>query len=42
MRCTEGAWLSVTPTEEEIIVAIDFEGRESCYRRLLVLIFLYS
>jgi len=26
MRCTEGAWLSVTPTDEELIVALDFEG----------------
>jgi len=26
MRCTEGAWLSVTPTDKELIVALDFEG----------------
>lgn len=26
MRCTEGAWLSVTPTDDELIVALDFEG----------------
>jgi hypothetical protein len=23
---TEGAWMSVTPTDEELIVALDFEG----------------
>lgn len=28
MRCTEGAWLSLTPTEDELIVALDFEGAE--------------
>jgi len=26
MRCTEGVWLSVTPTDEELVVALDFEG----------------
>jgi hypothetical protein len=26
MRCTAGVWLSVTPTDEELIVALDFEG----------------
>ena len=26
MRTTEGVWMSVTPTEEELIVALDFEG----------------
>jgi hypothetical protein len=24
--CTEGVWMSVTPTDEELIVALDFEG----------------
>ncbi|KAF9232513.1 hypothetical protein BU15DRAFT_67382 [Melanogaster broomeanus] len=27
MRTTEGVWMSVTPTEEALIVALDFEGR---------------
>ncbi|KAI6035786.1 hypothetical protein EDC04DRAFT_2604872 [Pisolithus marmoratus] len=26
MRTTEGVWMSVTPTEKELIVALDFEG----------------
>lgn len=32
MRCTEGAWLSVTPTDDELIVALDFEGIHSIER----------
>ena len=28
MRCTEGVWLSLTPTDEELIVSLDFEGVE--------------
>jgi hypothetical protein len=27
---TEGVWMSVTPTDEELIVALDFEGRTNC------------
>lgn len=26
MRTTEGVWMSVTPTNESLIVALDFEG----------------
>jgi hypothetical protein len=26
MRTTEGVWLSVTPTKDALIVALDFEG----------------
>jgi hypothetical protein len=26
MRTTEGVWMSVTPTEDALIVALDFEG----------------
>lgn len=26
MRCTEGVWLSATPTRDALIVAMDFEG----------------
>ncbi len=26
MRCTEGVWLSVTPTHDTLIVSMDFEG----------------
>ena len=32
MRCTEGAWLSVTPTQNEVVVALDFEGIHSIER----------
>ncbi|KAG8834734.1 hypothetical protein FRC17_007458 [Serendipita sp. 399] len=28
MRCTEGVWLSLTPTQEHLIVILDFEGRQ--------------
>ena len=24
--CTEGVWMSVTPTDDELIVVLDFEG----------------
>jgi hypothetical protein len=27
MYCADGVWLSVTPTDDELIVALDFEGR---------------
>lgn len=27
MRTTEGVWMSVTPTVQELIVALDFEGK---------------
>ena len=27
MRTTEGVWMSVTPTKEALIVALDFEGK---------------
>ena len=26
MRTTEGVWMSVTPTKDALIVALDFEG----------------
>ena len=29
MRTTEGVWMSVTPTEDALIVALDFEGQYS-------------
>ncbi|PVF98362.1 hypothetical protein CPB86DRAFT_825740 [Serendipita vermifera] len=32
MRCTEGVWLSVTPTRDYLVVAIDFEGVHSIER----------
>ncbi|KIM24854.1 hypothetical protein M408DRAFT_26650 [Serendipita vermifera MAFF 305830] len=32
MRCTEGAWMSVTPTRDMLYVAIDFEGVHSIER----------
>ncbi|KAI0317532.1 hypothetical protein OF83DRAFT_1171919 [Amylostereum chailletii] len=28
MRTTEGIWMSVTPTEDTLIVALDFEGKD--------------
>ena len=27
IRCTEGVWLSATPTRDALIVAMDFEGK---------------
>ncbi|KDQ06301.1 hypothetical protein BOTBODRAFT_60673 [Botryobasidium botryosum FD-172 SS1] len=32
MRCTEGVWLSLTPTRDALVVAIDFEGVHSIER----------
>ncbi|KAG8836422.1 hypothetical protein FRC18_011419 [Serendipita sp. 400] len=32
MRCTEGVWLSVTPTRDYLLVAMDFEGVHSIER----------
>ncbi|KAI9453856.1 hypothetical protein BJY52DRAFT_1189313 [Lactarius psammicola] len=32
MRTTEGVWMSVTPTDEALIVALDFEGVDSVER----------
>jgi len=29
MRCTEGVWLSVTPTQDALVVSMDFEGNTS-------------
>ncbi|KIK55622.1 hypothetical protein GYMLUDRAFT_76385 [Collybiopsis luxurians FD-317 M1] len=34
MRTTEGVWMSVTPTESALIVALDFEGVHSIERSL--------
>jgi hypothetical protein len=31
MRCTEGVWLSITPTRDYLVVAIDFEGKPKRY-----------
>ena len=32
MRCTEGVWMSCTPTSDSLIVALDFEGVQSIER----------
>ncbi|KAI0314894.1 hypothetical protein OF83DRAFT_1134774 [Amylostereum chailletii] len=32
MRTTEGVWMSVTPTDDEVIVSLDFEGVHSIER----------
>ena len=32
MRTTEGVWMSVTPTDEALIVSLDFEGSRHCCR----------
>ena len=32
MRTTEGVWMSVTPTKDALIVALDFEGQYSHFR----------
>jgi hypothetical protein len=29
--CTEGIWMSVTPTDDELIVALDFEGQADLF-----------
>ncbi|KAI0250860.1 hypothetical protein BJV78DRAFT_1282923 [Lactifluus subvellereus] len=34
MRTTEGVWMSVTPTDEALIVALDFEGVDSVERSI--------
>lgn len=34
MRTTEGVWMSVTPTDDALIVALDFEGVDSVERSL--------
>ena len=34
MRCTEGVWLSVTPTQDSLIVSMDFEGTASFQQNL--------
>ena len=31
MRCTEGVWLSMTPTHDTLIVSMDFEGMSVSY-----------
>ena len=35
MRCTEGVWLSVTPTRDALVVSMDFEGNASKFMREL-------
>ena len=35
MRCTEGVWLSVTPTRDALVVSMDFEGNASTLMREL-------
>lgn len=32
MRCTEGVWMSLTETEDDVIVALDFEGKKGITR----------
>ncbi|PVF98363.1 hypothetical protein CPB86DRAFT_733118 [Serendipita vermifera] len=32
MRCTEGVWMSVTPTKDYLVVSMDFEGVQSIER----------
>ncbi|KAH9047121.1 hypothetical protein EDB84DRAFT_1462824 [Lactarius hengduanensis] len=34
MRTTEGVWMSVTPTDDALVVALDFEGVDSVERSL--------
>lgn len=31
MRTTEGVWMSVTPTDDSLIVALDFEGPSNLF-----------
>ena len=37
MRTTEGVWMSVTPTDNILIVALDFEGEASKYLSLPII-----
>jgi hypothetical protein len=34
--CTEGVWMSVTPTDDELIVALDFEGQADLFYYFLL------
>ena len=38
MRCTEGVWLSVTPTQDALVVSLVFEGDLSKLVRELVFV----
>lgn len=31
MRTTEGVWMAATPTDDALIVALDFEGQSSVF-----------
>ena len=44
MRCTEGVWLSVTPTRDYLVVAMDFEGMlcSSNSNPMLIVLGVYS
>lgn len=39
MRTTEGVWMSVTPTKDALIVALDFEGQFHIFHTSFTLIF---
>jgi hypothetical protein len=36
MRTTEGVWMSVTPTKEALIVALDFEGTTQSHHQFVL------
>lgn len=36
MRCTEGVWLSVTPTQDALVVSMDFEGNNNRVIRKMI------
>ena len=45
MRTTEGVWMSVTPTDAELIVSLDFEGLplpSTCTRYLTAAVGVHS
>lgn len=37
MRTTEGVWMSLTPTDDDIIVTLDFEGKCFSIHRMCLL-----
>lgn len=36
MRAADGVWLSCTPTESYLLVSLDFEGKSSIYRIMII------
>ena len=41
MRCTEGVWLSVTPTQDALVISMDFEGTTLLQQFLNIGLYVY-